>query len=88
MRIVIILSLVLPILMRSITEGRRQRKSSKTEGIYNQVTSSLAGPYDTLYYIDVETGTYAELSSTDEYKKLNVPGNRKGFLCRKQKKYT
>ena len=56
-------------------ENLRQRE------IYNQITSSLAEQYDTLYYIDIETGTYFEISSTDEYKKLNVPATGRDFFA-------
>ena len=48
--------------------------------IYNQITSALAEQYDTLYYIDIETGTYTEISSTDDYKKLNVPATGNDFF--------
>ena len=69
----------------NIDEQYRRRENEKEierqKEIYNQVTSSLAETYDTLYYIDVETGTYAELSSTDEYKKLNVPATGRDFFA-------
>ena len=48
--------------------------------IYNQITSALAEQYDTIYYIDIETGTYSEISSTDDYKKLNVPATGNDFF--------
>ncbi len=49
--------------------------------VYDQITASLAEQYDTLYYIDLETGTYHEISSTDEYKKLNVPATGNDFFA-------
>ena len=48
--------------------------------VYMQITSTLAEQYDTLYYIDIETGTYSEISSKDEYKKLNVPATGNDFF--------
>jgi diguanylate cyclase (GGDEF)-like protein/PAS domain S-box-containing protein len=63
---------------------------ARQKEIYNQITSSLAGQYSTLYYIDLETSTYVEISSTDEYKKLNVPATGSDFFAdsrRSIKKY-
>lgn len=58
-------------------EGENERENE----IYYQITSSLAEHFDTLYYIDIATGTYMEISSTDEYKKLNVPATGKDFFA-------
>ena len=57
------------------------REIARQKEIYNQIAASLAGQYDTLYYIDIETGTYSEISSTDEYKKLNVPATGSDFFA-------
>jgi len=57
-----------------------EKKLEKENEIYNQITASLAEQYDTLYYIDIETGTYSEISSTDDYKKLNVPATGSDFF--------
>ena len=54
---------------------------ARQKEIYNQITASLAEQYDTLYYIDIETSTYFEISSTDEYKKLNVPATGNDFFA-------
>lgn len=63
----------------------RQRQIDKEiarqKEIYDQITVSLAQQYDTLYYIDIETNTYLEISSTDEYKKLNVPATGNDFFA-------
>ena len=50
-----------------------EKEIERQKEVYDQITASLAGQYDTLYYIDIVTNTYVEISSTDEYKKLNVP---------------
>ena len=69
----------------NIDEEHRRRAMEKEiarqREVYNQITASLAGQYDTLYYIDIETSTYVEISSTDEYKKLNVPATGKDFFA-------
>lgn len=56
------------------------KEIARQKEIYNQITASLAEQYDTLYYIDVATSTYIEISSTDEYKKLNVPATGNDFF--------
>ena len=58
-----------------------EREIERQKEIYNQITASLAEQYDTLYYIDIETNTYSEISSTDDYKKLNVPATGKDFFA-------
>ncbi len=69
----------------NIDEEHRRREAEKETArqkeIYNQITSSLAIQYDTLYYIDIDTSTYVEISSTDEYKKLNVPATGSDFFA-------
>ena len=65
-------------------EHRRREEEKETarqKEIYNQITSSLAAQYDTLYYIDLETNRYVEISATDEYKKLNVPATGNDFFA-------
>ena len=62
-------------------QRQRDEAIAREKEIYNQITSSLAEQYDTLYYVDVETGTYTEISATDDYKKLNVPATGKDFFA-------
>ena len=57
------------------------RETARQKEIYNQITSSLAEQYDTLYYINLEDNTYSEISSTDEYKKLNIPAAGNDFFA-------
>ena len=69
----------------NIDDQYRQREQNKETArqkeIYNQITTSLAEQYDTLYYIDLDTSTYVEISSTDEFKKLNVPATGNDFFA-------
>ncbi len=58
-----------------------ERENAREKEIYNQITASLAEQYDTLYYIDIDTGSYKEISSTDDYKKLNVPATGNDFFA-------
>ena len=63
----------------------RQREAEKEierqKEIYDQITASLTEQYDTLYYIDLADNTYTEISSTDAYKKLNVPATGSDFFA-------
>ncbi len=64
-------------------EMQRKIRESETERqkeIYNQIAASLAEHYDTIYYVNIETGTYMEISSTDDYKKMNVPATGNDFF--------
>ena len=58
-----------------------EKETARQKDIYNQITGSLAAQYDTLYYIDIDTNTYVEISSTDEFKKLNVPATGSDFFA-------
>ena len=71
--------------VKNIDAEYRQRELEKEierqKEVYDQITASLAEQYDTLYYIDIATNTYNEISSTNEYKKLNVPATGKDFFA-------
>ena len=62
-------------------QKENEREIERQREVYNQITASLAEQYDTLYYIDVETSTYSEISATDAYKKLNVPATGNDFFA-------
>ncbi len=53
--------------------------------IYNQIAAGLAKHFDTLYYIDAETGAYFEFSSNDEYKELNIPQRGSDYFAESRK---
>ena len=71
--------------LNDIDAQARQRELdeeiARQKEIYDQITASLAEQYDTLYYIDIETSKYFEISSTDAYKKLNVPATGNDFFA-------
>ncbi|MCR5328681.1 MAG: EAL domain-containing protein [Saccharofermentans sp.] len=64
-----------------VRRREEEKETARQKEIYNQITTSLAGQYDTLYFIDIETSTYVEISSTDDYKKLNVPATGSDFFA-------
>ena len=73
----------------NIDEEYKRREKAKILAVqkerYNQITSSLAERFDTLYYINSETGKYIEISSTEEYKDLNVPAEGGDFFAESRK---
>ncbi|MDO4807137.1 MAG: EAL domain-containing protein [Coriobacteriales bacterium] len=70
--------------LNNVDAEHRQKELGKEiarqKEIYDQIASSLAERYDTLYYIDIATSTYHEVSATDEYKRLNVPATGNDFF--------
>ncbi len=65
-------------------------KFEREREIYDQIAGSLAGYYDTLYYVDMETDRYFEYSSTNVYKSLRIPPEGDDFFAetlRKAKKF-
>ena len=71
--------------VKNIDAEYRQRELEKEierqKELYDQITGSLAEQFDTLYYIDIATNTYSEVSSTNDYKKLNVPATGNDFFA-------
>ena len=59
----------------------RPAETDRQKEVYDQITGSLIQQYDTLYYIDIESSTYREIASTDEYKRLNVPATGNDFFA-------
>ena len=53
--------------------------AKKDREIYNQVAQSLATDYDAIYYINIETGKYLEISTSKSYRALDVPEEGRDF---------
>lgn len=51
-----------------VEEGERKEKE-----VYDNIAKSLAENYEAMYYIDIETGEYREISVSQEYESMNVP---------------
>lgn len=54
-------------------QDRITANAQKEKERYSQIASSLAAEYDAIYYIDIESGEYMEISSSESYKSLNIP---------------
>lgn len=63
-----------------VRDRQQAEKNEQELEIYNQIAESLAGHFDTLYYVDMETNEYFEYSSTDTYKNLNIPTSGADFF--------
>ena len=60
-------------------QDRITADAQKEKEIYSQVSVSLAAGYEAIYYIDIETGKYMEISTSDTYKSMNVPKKGEDF---------
>lgn len=63
-------------------EERRQRivqKLKEEREVYNQIAKSLACEYESIYYVDIETGKYSEFSPNEYYESIKVPKNWEDF---------
>lgn len=60
-------------------QDRITADAQKEKEIYSQISSSLAGEYEAIYYIDIESGRYREISVSDSYLSMNVPKKGEDF---------
>ena len=71
--------------LNDIDAQYRQKQNAldlaREKDLYGQIAYCLAGQYDTLYYVDLDSNKYAEISATDNYKKLNVPATGNDFFA-------
>ena len=50
------------------------------QSAFNQVATTLAGYFDSLYYVEIETGKYVEFIPTKMFEELNIPKNGEDFF--------
>lgn len=63
-------------------DERRHRvvqKLKEEREVYNQIAKSLACEYESIYYVDIETGKYSEFSPNEYYESMKVPKNWEDF---------
>ena len=65
---------------REVRARLRAERSEREREIYDQIAGSLAGHYDTLYYVDMQNNHYFEYPSTDVYKSLHIPPEGDDFF--------
>ena len=70
-------------------EKREQDKitadARKEKERYSQIANSLAHDYDAIYYINIETGSYFEVSSSESYGCIDVPKSGDDFFTETRK---
>ena len=57
----------------TVRREKEHEKLEKEHRIYNQVAKSLADQYDVIYYVNMESNHYREISKGDFYKCLEIP---------------
>ena len=62
-------------------QQEKDKEIARQKDIFGQITTSLTEQYDTLYYINLADSSYVEISSKDDYKKLNVPTAGNDFFA-------
>lgn len=56
---------------RALSEFKATTQKEKER--YTQIATGLAKDYEAIYYIDIESGRYIEVSTSDRYDTMNVP---------------
>ncbi len=54
-------------------------RAMKEKEIYSHIAEGLAREYEAIYYVDIESGEYNEISTSGEYRSMNVPSFGKDF---------
>ncbi|MBR5361438.1 MAG: diguanylate cyclase [Lachnospiraceae bacterium] len=49
--------------------------------VFNQIATTLAGHFDSVFYVDIETGEYTEFVSTQLFKDINFPKEGEDFFA-------
>ncbi len=69
-----------------VEEDEKQEQEQITEDArkgrerYNQIATGLANDYEAIYYINIETGKYMEVSVSETYEAMNVPMKGEDFF--------
>ena len=51
------------------------------QSIYNQIATTLSKHYDSVFYVDLETGAYKAFVPTTYFKELNIPEEGEDFFA-------
>ena len=58
---------------KEVRERQEAERIEKEREIFNDIAMSLAEHFDSIYYVEVDTGSFFEISSKNAYKDLKVP---------------
>ena len=59
---------------------RRELKDKEQYRIYSEIAKSLAGMFEAIYYIDINTGLYTEYYSSQSYSELGIDNGGEDFF--------
>ncbi|MCR4850794.1 MAG: diguanylate cyclase [Lachnospiraceae bacterium] len=59
--------------MQAVLEREKSEEANKEKEIYNNIADGLAGDYEAIYYVNIESGTYREFSASEKYRSMLVP---------------
>ncbi|MBP5310777.1 MAG: diguanylate cyclase [Lachnospiraceae bacterium] len=62
-----------------IEQIQEKEKAEKEKEIYNHISNSLAEDYEVIYYIDIDSGEYKEISKSQSYISLDVRSTFEDF---------
>ena len=51
---------------------------------FNQIASSLAGHFDSMFYVEIESGNYVEFIPTRLFEEFNIPKEGEDFFALSQ----
>ncbi|MCR5687851.1 MAG: diguanylate cyclase [Lachnospiraceae bacterium] len=60
-------------------QDRITADAQKEKERYTQISGSLAEDYEAIYYINIETGRFMEISASEKYRSMNVPQEGRDF---------
>lgn len=66
---------------REVNLRMNAEKFRSEREIYNQIAHSLADDYDSIFYVDIETGSFFEFSANEKYTSFKVPTVGKDFYA-------
>lgn len=57
---------------------------SNIQEVYSQIGIALAGHFDSLYYVDIESGHYVEYVHMSEFESIGIPTEGEDFFSESQ----
>ena len=61
-------------------EKRREQEKAAASRTYSEIAESLASLFEVIYYIDIETGSYSQYSSSESFERLGLGHDGKDFF--------
>ncbi|MCR5768779.1 MAG: diguanylate cyclase [Lachnospiraceae bacterium] len=61
-------------------KNREKEEAEQEREIYNHISNILSQNYEAIYYVDIETGKYREISASEIYESMNVTKEYEDFF--------